>query len=312
MSNYFQVLKRIEKDRAGRVEAAPEPASVPPPAVIARDAAATPPPEARPVQELPAPSVRPLRTLSSAPAAGEATAPIDPPVRATPPPPRQSVTSLQTMTPAASARPAGRPPAPVAPPVRPRSATPLSAERQRGIATLLDKMRALGGGQASRTFVFAGAAASDSVHTVSDGLARHAERFGMHVLIAQLVMHEGGHRLVAVGPIARDEERTQTIDLHGPAAPAELNGWVDRVASTYDLVVLEGPPLADCIDAALLACACDGLVIVADTEVTPRAALQAAAERAQTAGCRTLGVVMSGTKERLPGWMRRLGMGGGS
>jgi hypothetical protein len=40
--------------------------------------------------------------------------------------------------------------------------------------------------------------------------------------------------------------------------------------------------------------------------VTERAALQVAAERARIAGCKTLGVVMHGTKDRMPGWLRRL------
>ncbi|HEY2386238.1 MAG TPA: hypothetical protein VGK30_04695 [Candidatus Binatia bacterium] len=286
MSNYFQVLKRIEKDRAGKVAALPAAEAAPAPSVAPREPAPAPPV----VEERVAREVQPI-------------------IRAVPPP-RPSVTTLQPMAPAAPRTPAPRPAPFVPPPVRPRSSAPLSHERQRGIATLLDKMRALGSGQSSRTFVFAGAAPSDSVHSVSDGLARHAEGFGMHVLIAQLFVHGGGHKLVAVGPIENDADRTATIDLHGPAAPDELNAWVDRVASTHDLVVLEGPPLSESIDAALLACACDGLVIVADAEVTPRAALQTAAERAHTAGCRTLGVVMSGTKERLPGWVRRLGIGG--
>jgi hypothetical protein len=304
MSNYFQVLKRIEKDRAGKVAAIPGSEPAPAPAVTREPA--PPPAEDAPVHDAATVSVRPLRTIPSTIPAGEPPAQSEAPVRAVPP--RPSVTTLQTMIPAAPRAP--RPAPFVPPPARPRSSAPLSGEHQRGIATLLDKMRALGSGQSSRTFVFAGAAASDGVHTVSDGLVRHAERFGMHVLIAQLFVHEGGHKLVAVGPITHDEHRTQTIDLHGPAAPADLNAWVDRVASTHDLVVLEGPPLSESIDAALLACACDGLVIVADAEVTPRAALQAAAERAQTAGCRTLGVVMSGTKEHMPGWIRRLGIGG--
>jgi len=310
MSNYFQVLKRIEKDRAGTVAAIPAAEPDPAPAAAPREVAPSAP--AAIIEEHVAPEahppVRPRRAVHT-PQPVSDTPPAEAPVRAVPPP-RPSVTTLQPMAPVAMRSPASRPAEHGPPSVRPRSSAPLSSERQRGIATLLDKMRALGSGQSSRTFVFAGAAPSDSVHSVSDDLARHAEGFGMHVLIAQLFVHEGGHKLVAVGPIAHDANRTATIDLHGPAAPDELNAWVDRVTSTHDLVVLEGPPLSESIDAALLACACDGLVIVADAEVTPRAALQAAAERAQTAGCRTLGVVMSGTKEHLPGWVRRLGIGG--
>jgi len=96
------------------------------------------------------------------------------------------------------------------------------------------------------------------------------------------------------------------IDLDGGAAPSDLNAWIERVAPDAQLVIVAGPPLANSIDTALLACASDGLVIVAESEVTDRNALQLAAERARIAGCRTLGVVMHGTQERMPVWMRRL------
>lgn len=124
----------------------------------------------------------------------------------------------------------------------------------------------------------------------------------MAVFVAQLVPTESGPTLVARSA----EVPPLTVDLNGSAAPGELSAWLDGAAVDSDLVLLEAPPLADSIDAALLACACDGLVIVADAEVTPRSALQVAAERAQVAGCRTLGVVMNGAKERMPSWMRRL------
>jgi hypothetical protein len=316
MSNYFQVLKRIEKDRADKVAVTPAADVAPAPVVSPRD-----PPagrdvlDARPVPDAHVAPARPLRALPSVAPTSEhpgETAPSAPrEVSARTVPPLQSVTTLQSMAALPGTRSVTLPA--VEPTVhgetrsmRPRSSAPLSAESQHGIATLLDKIRALGGSQATHTLVFAGAAASDSVHAVSDGLARHAERYGMHVLVAELTMREGGHKLVALGAVPHDDERVRAIDLHGVGAPAELTSWVDRVAGTRDLVILEGPPLAESIDAALLARACDGLVIVANAEVTPRAALQAAAERAQISGCRTLGVVMSGTKEHLPSWMRRL------
>jgi Mrp family chromosome partitioning ATPase len=140
---------------------------------------------------------------------------------------------------------------------------------------------------------------------VSDGLARHAERHGMSAFVAELVAGANGPTLVPRAA-AEGARETFAVDLNGGAAPGELSGWLERAAAGSDLVLLEGPPLAQSIDAALLACACDGLVIVADAEVTPRAALHVAAERAQIAGCRTFGVVMTGTKDRTPTWMRRL------
>ncbi len=328
MSNYFQVLKRIEKDRADKTAGAdviPAPAREASPETETRPVSeARQAPEARHTSETrPAPDTHPtparsLRALSSSGAPSESPGEARE-VSTRPVPPRHSVTSLQSMTPPASPRaaePVARTPEPMVrtsepaprvetPSARARTKGTLSPESERGITTLLGKIRASASGQVARTLVFAGAAPSDSVHTVSDGLARHAERHGMHVLVAEFVQREGATLLVAAGPVERDDERVRTIDLNRADAAAELKGWVQRVAGRRDLVILEGPPLAESIDSALLACACDGLVIIADAEVTPRAALHAAAERAQIAGCQTLGVVMSGTKERLPIWMRR-------
>lgn len=292
MSNYFQVLKRIEKDRTG------------PPGPVIGGAGAAPEHAPVPAADEPAPT-RPLRALSTAPPPLPASAPA-----ASPPP----VTPLHPSSPLTARRSARPEPSPVHVPVTPPTpaprtprppAAPLREDAQRGIATLFDNIRALATGRSTRTLVFSGAAPSDSVHAVTDGLARHAERHAMRVLVAELTHTAAGATLIPRRAADVDHE-VLVIDLNAAAAPGELNAWIERVGVASDLVLLEAPPLADSIDAALLACACDGLVIVADAEVTPRSALQTAAERAQIAGCRTLGVVMSGTKERIPSWMRRI------
>jgi len=342
MSNYFQVLKRIEQDRSNRAMAAEgaaapqrdtseeDAASSSDAAAVVGPAAAAPAPAAPPGAAAPV-AAAPVNTVQPAAHATETAAPTlstaPPAAHAKPAPP---VAAPATVAPAAApssgvttrplravhSAPATPHPAPTAPsdasapatpielkpPVR-RPAASLSAEGQRGIATLFDNIRALASGRATRVLVFAGAAATDSVWAVTEGLARHAQRHGMRVFVAELTRTGGGPMLVSRMP---SPPQPLTIDLDGGAAPGELNAWVNDAAGDSDLVVLEAPPLADSIDAALLACACDGLVIVADTEVTPRGALHIAAERAQIAGCRTLGVVMNGTRERLPIWMRRL------
>ncbi len=355
MSNYFQVLKRIEQDRAAR-----------PTVVTAGSVAAEPAPPAR-HHDADEPPQRPLRALSSTPPPPVPSTPMEPPppveplhpssplmVRAPQPEPAPPAPELRPQAesareperaprrkrrrhasatppeavrrhePATETTPAARRPDAVpapepvtrderpshAPPrqpaVRPhRTAGTLRPEAQRGIATLFDNIRALATGRATRTLVFAGAAPSDSTHAITDGLARHAARHAMQVLVAQLTHTADGPMLVPLVPTDGAAD-TLAVDLDATATQGDLNAWIDRIAGASDLVLVEAPPLAESIDAALLACACDGLVIVADTEVTPRAALQVAAERAQIAGCRTLGVVMTGTKERLPSWMRRI------
>jgi hypothetical protein len=309
MSNYFQVLKRIEKDRSGGAA----------PALIAAATAPERPPVETQVDTLiqPVEPGAPVPAVpSSSPAAAVSVMPASTrPLRALPPTTLSSVapatpaSASHAATPVATVRPVSHPEtaSPTRHPAPPSSAPPFSQDDQRGIATLFDNIRTLASSRATRTLVFAGAIGTDAVHSVTEALAHHARRRGMVVFVAELTRTDGGQMLVARMPIAsHDAPHTLAIDLNGAAAPGELNAWVDRTVATSDLVLLEGPPLADSIDAALLACACDGLVIVADAEVTPRSALQVAAERSQIAGCRILGVVMNGTKERMPNWMRRL------
>jgi Mrp family chromosome partitioning ATPase len=296
MSNYFQVLKQIEKSRSAGATpipmvnaAAQERVRLEPPFDAPIPAAPVPPaPSATPASSalpvMPALATRPLRALPSVSVSAAAVS-----AAATP------ATVHQTALPAITSP-------------RHHLAPALSDEGQRGIATLFDNIRALASGQATRTLVFAGATSTDSVHAVAEGLARHAQRRGITVFVAELIHTDSGPAMLVARMAAEPYETIPAlaIDLNGSAVPSELNAWLDRTAASSDLVLLEAAPLADSIDAALLACACDGLVIVADAEVTPRSALQVAAERAQITGCRTLGVVLNGTKEHLPGWMRRL------
>ena len=106
-------------------------------------------------------------------------------------------------------------------------------------------------------------------------------------------------------------EQGDEINLDRGTTTAGVESWIGRVASGVELVILEAPPLDESIDAALLSSASDGLVIVAEPEVTERATLQAAAERARAAGCHTLGVVLSGRRQHMPAWLRRFMNGHG-
>jgi Mrp family chromosome partitioning ATPase len=178
-----------------------------------------------------------------------------------------------------------------------------ATESHPGIASLLENIRLISNGRSSRMVVFCGASTAEAVSLVATALATHAERSGMRAFVAMLNRTAAG---AAIVPTKGANHAALAVDLDAGSVQPVLTGWVERIAPESDLVVLTGPPLATSIDAALLACACDGLVIIAESEVTERAALQVAAERAKIAGCNTLGVVMHGTKNRLPRWLRRL------
>jgi hypothetical protein len=188
----------------------------------------------------------------------------------------------------------------------PRRSRAFATETHPGIATLLDKIRTLAGEHSTRTVVFCGASTAEAVADLADALATHATRTGLNTFVGTLVRTTTGTFVNAALSGAVSAAQQLDVDLDAGAPITELHRWVEQIAPTADLAVIIGPPLATSLDAALLACACDGLVIVAESEKTERAALQVAAERARISGCHTLGVVMHGAKDRVPGWIRRL------
>jgi len=155
-----------------------------------------------------------------------------------------------------------------------------------GIACLLDNIRAHAKEGPIRTVVLAGVSGSEPVRAITTGLATHARQRGINVVLGDLVPAPGPLRLV---------ERSGNEALR-----------IDDLPPDVDLMVIQAPPLTESVEGALFANACDGLVIVAERAVTERASLKAAAERARKAGCNTLGVVVTGDKDKLPTWLRRL------
>lgn len=189
-----------------------------------------------------------------------------------------------------------------------RHSASVPAATSAAFRTLFDNIRVLADAP-TPTLVFVGASGVEPVRMVTTGLAAHIERLGLEVLLAEIKDWNGRPILRRRADDSIDSSGAgdpSHLDLGAPAAQVHLTDWLDGAARVADVVIIEARPLTESIDAALLARACAGLVIVAENEVTHRDALQATAERARDAGCRTLGVVMCGTKSRLPGWIQRL------
>lgn len=295
MSNYINVLRRLERER--RMPDATPPVAITPSEPDTRIHLAPAAPATEPAARLTPASV-PSEPVVVAPPRTVIPLPSVPP----PPPPNLQPVLATTQPELLAAEPVVRH-------LDARRSRAFATEAHSGIATLLDNIRMLSSGRASRTVVFCGASTAEAVTALAGALAAHAERSGMSAFVGNLTRTSAGS-VVAPALGSSSDAPALEIDLDAGTPTAELQGWAARVAPGSELIVITGPPLATSIDAALLACACDGLVIVAESEVTERAALQVAAERARIAGCRTLGVVMHGTKDRLPGWIRRL-MGDG-
>jgi Mrp family chromosome partitioning ATPase len=96
-----------------------------------------------------------------------------------------------------------------------------------------------------------------------------------------------------------------SLNLRSHADAHDVRLWLDA-KSEADLILIEAPPLAQSVDAAMLACGCDGLIIVAAAGATSREALQLAAERARAVDCRPLGLVVRTDTHAIPSWLRRI------
>ena len=190
----------------------------------------------------------------------------------------------------------------------PRNPTPAAS----GFTALLDGLRAVTASDAStRAVVFAAVSASAASSRVIGGLAATADQLGLAVVVADIT--ENGRRALLAPRRSLPATTAEGCDHAGIMLEVDratlataAKHWLAQCGTAADLVLIEGPPLASSIDAALLARGCDGLVLVAETGVTERAALQTAAERARLAGCQILGIVLSGSAERVPAWLRPL------
>ena len=183
---------------------------------------------------------------------------------------------------------------------------PVSDDRAAAFAALYDSLRATANADAPRSLVVASAAADGSPRPVIDGLAAHVRRLGLRVRLAEVVESDG-LPLLRVRPEPGDPGRTpasmRPLDLRSHASADEIRAWLASL-SDADLTLIDGGALAASIDPALLACGCDGLLIVLRVEATAREALRVAAERARAVSCRTLGIVLEVRQDRLPPWSR--------
>jgi capsular exopolysaccharide synthesis family protein len=84
-----------------------------------------------------------------------------------------------------------------------------------------------------------------------------------------------------------------------PPNPAELLGspqmreLLDTLATRFDLLVLDSPPLLAASDAAILSRSADGALVVVRAGRTERGALQAAIQQLATVGARVIGTVLN-------------------
>lgn len=128
------------------------------------------------------------------------------------------------------------------------------------------------------------------------GLAADTSRSPMERATATALLKSPINRLLLLpsGPI--------------PPNPAELLGSrrmgvvLEQLSGACDIVIIDSPPLLPVTDAAVLAAKCDGVVLVAALNETPRGALERARTILDATGARLLGTVVNKSRGATGGY----------
>lgn len=198
--------------------------------------------------------------------------------------------------------------------VRDIARMPNPAERTIGsYSSLFDNLRVIGNGAPASSVVLAGASNFEGVSRLADGLAAEINRHRLKVAIATLSRGQSYPTLrlrlfsnTDAGEKSKDLPRAIDLDLRGGPIPTELIDWLAEVRESQDVVIIEAPPLGLSVDAAVVARACEGLMLVVEPRETAKEALLHSVERAEAVGCNILGLIAHGAPDRVPQWLRNL------
>ena len=80
---------------------------------------------------------------------------------------------------------------------------------------------------------------------------------------------------------------------------------LDAVASGYDWIVIDGPPVLESPDAATLGAVADGVVVVVQAGRTKRPVLARSVDLMNRAGGRVLGMVLNRRRLEIPEFIYR-------
>ncbi len=191
-----------------------------------------------------------------------------------------------------------------------------SAKVQTALSDLLESLRIAARNTPSRCLVVAGVSDDQASGHLMAGLETVAEHRPLKLVTGELAI-TGGDRFIRLRRTACGETReddstaaaakmAEALDLSDNLLPENLRGQIELVTPKADLAVVHGPPLCRSAEAALLASATGGLVVVLEPLITRRSDLFLALDHAEMSGSAVLGVVTMGAQDALPPWPRRL------
>jgi Mrp family chromosome partitioning ATPase len=175
-----------------------------------------------------------------------------------------------------------------------------------------------------RTVMFLAAQGGEGTSTVAAQFAQSlAGEERLRVLLA-----DAHARRPAYGPDGSPAEvRPVRATRHGPASawargpdlmpfsegsfeartvtPDSLRESLDAVASGYDWIIIDGPPVLESPDAATLGAVADGVVVVVQAGRTKRPVLTRTVDLLNRSGGRVLGVVLNRRRLEIPEFIYR-------
>ncbi|MEM6796159.1 MAG: hypothetical protein AAF725_19450 [Acidobacteriota bacterium] len=167
------------------------------------------------------------------------------------------------------------------------------------------------------TVVIAAVEKAEAARSVIAGLIIQAHLRGLRLALGKLVPGQGFRLLRKRLPRGvQDDDATRPprlrdsddMALHIVGAPDDdqLRTWYAEASEDRDLLLIEAPSMLSSVDAALLARACDGLVLVVHALDTRQEDLETALERARAAGSPPIGLIMDRHREWLPRMIRKV------
>lgn len=237
-----------------------------------------------------------------------------PPPAAVPPPtpvPAPVPAVFRPPGPVAAVRPAVPPPA-LAPWSLP---TALPEDVQREMSALRVGLEAALGDRVPRVVAFHASVAGEGATSIARqfvlSLARGSE-------VPVLLVDANAQRPTwtaprGAPPVARDPEaaRISVLPLaerhaaEGRILPGTLRDAVDALAGGFEWIVVDGPPVLEAADAAALAAAVDGVVLVVQAGRTKRPVLARSADILRKSGARVLGTVLNRRRLEIPDFLYR-------
>jgi Mrp family chromosome partitioning ATPase len=100
-------------------------------------------------------------------------------------------------------------------------------------------------------------------------------------------------------PLSEESRGAHTL------TPDSLRESLDAIASGYDWVVIDGPPVLESPDAATLGAVADGVVVVVQAGRTKRPVLTRSVDLMSRAGGRVLGMVLNRRRLEIPEFIYR-------